>query len=124
MRALVIDDSRAVRMILRNYLEGMKFDVVEAENGQVALERFVEGKGRFDLALVDWNMPTMGGLDFVKAVRALDYGQQVHLMMVTTETEIGKVMAALGAGANEYLMKPFTREMVEEKVQLLSGLSV
>ena len=124
MRALVLDDSRAVRKILRNYLEALGFQVVEAEDGQAGLERFTDSVGDFDLALVDWNMPVMGGLDFVKAVRALEFGHEVHLMMVTTETEIEKVVAALEAGANEYLTKPFTQEMVAEKVKPLSGMTV
>ena len=124
MRALVIDDSRAVRKILRQYLEDLNFEVLDAEDGRDALEKFEQVRGRIDLALVDWNMPRMGGLDFVKAVRALPYGQTVQMMMVTTETEIERIATALEAGANEYVMKPFTKEMIEEKIRLLTASPV
>ena len=118
MRALVIDDSKAMRSILTRMLQGLGFEVLEATNGRVGLER-LEENGKIDLALVDWNMPEMNGLDFVRTVRAEQSYDGVLLMMVTTETETENVVKALAAGANEYVMKPFTREVILEKLQIL-----
>jgi two-component system chemotaxis response regulator CheY len=98
-------------------LRGLDFEVIEAANGREALER-LQGLGKVDIALVDWNMPEMNGFDFVRAVRA-DHGYDgVLLMMVTTETEMDNVVRALAAGANEYVMKPFTQEVIMEKLQI------
>ena len=121
MRALVIDDSAAVRTILKRILTDFGFDVVEATQGREALERLKE-IGKADLALVDWNMPEMNGYEFIRAVRADHSHDAMRLMMVTTETEITQVARALEAGANEYVMKPFTKDMILEKLSLL-GLS-
>ena len=119
MRALVIDDSRAVRKILRGFLEGIGYDVFEAADGADALS-VLDQQGTMDVALVDWNMPNMNGYEFVVAVRSNSAHKTMYLMMVTTETEIEKVAAALEAGANEYVMKPFTKDMVVEKLRLLT----
>src|SRR6185503_13191798 len=118
MRALVIDDSAAVRTILRRILTDCGFEVVEAAHGREALERLKE-VGKADIALVDWNMPEMNGFDFIRAVRADHAHDGMRLMMVTTETEIAQVAKALEAGANEYVMKPFTKDMILEKLSLL-----
>lgn len=118
MKALVIDDSRAVRMILRKYLQDLGFEVVEAEDGQQALDRLSEFPD-IALALVDWNMPVMTGLEFVKRVRSNMLYQDIKLMMVTTEAELDRVVLALESGADEYVMKPFTQEIIEEKLQIL-----
>jgi two-component system chemotaxis response regulator CheY len=119
MRALVVDDSRAIRMILGKILRSAGFDViVEAGNGQEALER-LEQLGAMDLALVDWNMPTLNGFEFVSRVRSERRYRWMRLMMVTTETETAQMQKALEAGADEYLMKPFMREAVLEKLQIL-----
>ena len=118
MRALVIDDSRAVRKILRRFLEEERFEVHEADNGGEALT-VVDEEGPFDVALVDWNMPHVSGYEFVRAIRSRDACTSMMLMMVTTETDIERVQAALDAGANEYVMKPFTKEMIKEKLRLL-----
>ena len=117
MRALIIDDSKAMRSILGRMLRGLDFEVVEAANGREALER-LKGLGKVDLALVDWNMPEMNGFDFVRAVRSEHIYDGVLLMMVTTETEMENVVRALAAGANEYVMKPFTKEVILEKLQI------
>jgi two-component system chemotaxis response regulator CheY len=117
VRALIIDDSKAMRNILGRMLRGLNFEVVEAANGREALER-LKGTGKVDLALVDWNMPEMNGFDFVRAVRAEHIYDWVLLMMVTTETEMENVVRALAAGANEYVMKPFTQEVILEKLQI------
>jgi two-component system chemotaxis response regulator CheY len=121
MRALVIDDSRAIRMLLRNTLRELGLEVVEAGNGREALEQ-MERAGDVELVLVDWNMPEMNGLDFVRAVRARRAYDGARIMMVTTETEITQVALALDAGANEYLMKPFTKDVLVAKLRLLDVL--
>ena len=118
MRALVIDDSRAVRSIIRGILKGCGFDVVEAADGQEALDRLHE-IDHADLALVDWNMPVMNGLEFVQAVRADSAYDDMPLMMVTTESGMYHMILALESGANEYVMKPFTKEVLREKIELL-----
>jgi len=117
VRALIIDDSKAMRSILGRMLRGLGFEVVEAANGRDAISRLQE-VGKVDLALVDWNMPEMNGLDFIRAVRADHIYDGVLLMMVTTETEMDNVVRALAAGANEYVMKPFTPEVILEKLQI------
>lgn len=117
-RALIIDDSSATRMILKEIVVQHGFDTVEAENGKEALRQL----GLYDdirLALVDWNMPEMNGLEFVIEARKESKFDGVVMMMVTTETEMDKVRAALQAGADEYVMKPFTREVLAEKLTLL-----
>jgi two-component system chemotaxis response regulator CheY len=118
MRALVIDDSRAMRSILRHTLAGAGFEVAEAGNGREALERLGQ-QGKPDLALVDWNMPVMDGLDFIRAVRAEPAYAGLPLLMITTETELARVSDALEAGADEYIMKPFTRDDLLAKLDLL-----
>lgn len=120
MRALVVDDSRAMRMILRKMLDELGFDVLEAEHGKEALERLAEvAKDELVLALVDWNMPEMNGLEFVEAVRAMRDWDRMKVMMVTSESSPRQVYEALKAGADEYAMKPVTREVIEGKLELL-----
>jgi two-component system chemotaxis response regulator CheY len=118
MKAIVVDDSRAVRSILGRMLREIGFEVSEAEDGLDALE-VLGASGPFDLALVDWNMPQMDGLQLIQAIRANHSMDQMRIMMVTTETDIERIVRALGAGANEYLMKPFTPAAVVEKLALL-----
>ena len=118
MRALVIDDSRAMRMILARILKEVGFDVIEAGHGKEALERLA-GIPPPELLMVDWNMPVMDGLALIKAVRADRAYDVARIMMVTTESERARVAEALGAGANDYMMKPFTRDAVLAKLQLL-----
>jgi two-component system, chemotaxis family, chemotaxis protein CheY len=117
VRALIIDDSKAMRSILARMLRALEFEVVEAANGREAMER-LQAIGKFDLALVDWNMPEMNGFEFVRAVRAKQMYDGVLLMMVTTETEMENVVRALAAGANEYVMKPFTPDVILEKLRI------
>ena len=118
MKAIVIDDSKAIRTIIKKILLSSGFEVVEAAHGREALDRLGE-TGAVDLALVDWNMPEMNGLEFVTAVRADHSMDGMRVMMVTTETEMSQVTAALEAGANEYVMKPFTPEVLREKIGIL-----
>jgi len=118
MRALIIDDSSSMRSILRQYMREMKYDVVEAGNGKEALQKCEETKD-FTIALVDWNMPVMNGLDFVRALRARHEFDNVKLMMVTTENDSARITEALSAGANEFMMKPFTYDALEQKIALV-----
>ena len=123
MRAMVIDDSRAMRMVLRRIVEGLGYDVVEAGNGQEALD-LVAGGEVPDIALIDWNMPVMNGLEFVSAMRADPDTRKVTLMMVTTESERTQIVRALAAGAHEYMIKPFTEDALVSKLELLGLLPV
>jgi two-component system chemotaxis response regulator CheY len=118
MRALVIDDSQAIRMLIANILKRAGFEVLEAANGREALARLATGVP-VDIAFVDWNMPELDGLAFVRAVRAEPRWARTRLMMVTTETDTAQVVRALTAGADEYLMKPFTKDALLEKLALL-----
>jgi len=118
MRALVIDDSRAMRSILRGILDSLDFDVIEAADGRRAVEILAEDQ-EFDLALVDWNLPEMSGLEIVTEVRKDPRLAAIRLLMVTTETEIERVTQALQAGADEYIMKPFNRDMLLDKLVML-----
>lgn len=118
MKAMVVDDSRATRTILKRALVREGFEVVEAGDGRQALD-LLEASGPCDLALVDWNMPIMTGFELVQEVRARPAFARMAIMMVTTETESSQIERALDAGANEYVMKPFTEEMLREKLMLL-----
>jgi two-component system chemotaxis response regulator CheY len=120
-KALVVDDSRAMRMVLRQILSEFGFDVAEAVHGRDALS-YLQSNPDTTLALVDWNMPEMNGLELVEAVRGDARLKDVRMMMVTTETEMSSVERAMRAGANEYIMKPFSKAAILEKLQML-GLS-
>ena len=121
MKAIVIDDSRATRVILKRTLTAQGFEVIEAGDGKAAIEE-LEKTGPLDLALVDWNMPIMTGYEFIVEIRSRANFAGMSIMMVTTESETSQVQLALDAGANEYIMKPFTDEVLKEKLMLL-GLS-
>ena len=118
MKALIIDDSRAMRMLLRRFVSSNGFEVVEAGNGQEALDALAVGPLP-DIALIDWNMPVMDGLTFVNSVRARPEYRGITLMMVTTESERTQIVRALAAGAHEYLIKPFTEDALLSKFDLL-----
>jgi two-component system chemotaxis response regulator CheY len=117
MRALIVDDSRFVRGLLRGMLEERGIACDEAADGRAALE-LLHGDLSFDLALVDWNMPVMNGLEMLRQLRA-DGFRDLKVMMVTTEAENDYIVRALEAGADEYLMKPFDDEALDEKLALL-----
>ena len=118
MRALVVDDSRAIRSIIGKTVKELGFELLEAGNGKEALER-LEAAGTVELVLVDWNMPEMNGFDFLVAARQNPAWKDTVIMMVTTETEMAQMQRALDAGANEYVMKPFTKDALHEKLQLV-----
>jgi two-component system chemotaxis response regulator CheY len=121
-KAMVVDDSRAVRMILRRTLEKHGYQVYEAGHGKEALE-VLDQHPDVGLMLVDWNMPEMNGLELIRAVRSDPERARIVLMMVTTETEIEQMVRALAAGADEYVMKPFTEEVITDKLKLLGVIS-
>lgn len=118
MKALVVDDSKPIRQIERKYLEEMGFEVLEAENGQEAL-KVLEAHPDIQLILLDWHMPVMNGYEFLKKMRSNPDWNDVKVMMVTTENQQKSVIEAIMAGANEYLMKPFDKEMIENKIRFL-----
>jgi two-component system chemotaxis response regulator CheY len=112
---LVVDDSSVIRKVARRILEGMGFQIREAEEGQQALEEC--RRQMPDAILLDWNMPVMDGYDFLKALRRLPGGDMPKVVFCTTETDVAHIARALHAGANEYIMKPFDKEIVEAKFQ-------
>jgi two-component system chemotaxis response regulator CheY len=118
MRALVIDDSRAMRTILRGMLREAGFETIEAGHGGEALAQLAAHPD-VGLALLDWNMPVMDGYEFLTRVRARVEFRDLRIMMVTTETEADQVAKALAAGADEYLMKPFGKEALFAKLSML-----
>jgi two-component system chemotaxis response regulator CheY len=118
VRAIVVDDAKAIRSIIGRFLVQEGFEVVEAANGKLALEKLKEA-GALDLALVDWNMPEMNGIELVRALRADRGFDSMRVMMVTTESERQQVETALEAGADEYVMKPFTTDVLREKLALM-----
>jgi len=118
MQALVVEDSSTIRMILCQYLRKLNIQVVEAANGQEALERLKEMSPP-DLVLVDWNMPVMSGIDFIRAVREMHVYDPLPLIMVTTNSESEHLGTAMEAGANEYIQKPCTLDALREKIELL-----
>lgn len=122
MRVLIVDDSRAARSIITRMMREFGFDIVEAAQGREALEQLV-AHAPIDLALVDWNMPEMNGFEFVVAARADERFNTVPIVMCTSETEISQMIRALEAGASEYIMKPFTKDVLRGKLELL-GLPV
>ena len=117
-KALVVDDSRAVRMILAKTLKELGYEVREAANGREALEVIATEKNAVTLVLADWNMPEIDGLDLLRRLRQNPELSSLAVVMVTTETELDQMAAALEAGANEYVMKPFTKDILVEKLQL------
>lgn len=117
-KVLVVDDSKAIREIEKKYLEEMGFEVVEAENGEEAL-KVLEENPDVKLILLDWHMPVMNGYEFLLKVRSNPKYSDVKIMMVTTENQQKSVVDAIMAGANEYLMKPFDKEMLETKIKYL-----
>ncbi|MCU1428755.1 MAG: two-component system, chemotaxis family, response regulator CheY [Actinomycetia bacterium] len=118
MRAMVVDDSKAMRAVLGRMLRSCGYDeVFEATNGVDAF-RAIRDHGSPDVVLVDWNMPEMSGIEFVRRARSSGLIDDASLVMVTSESSIEKVMEALESGADEYLMKPFTQDALLEKIEL------
>jgi len=117
MRALVVDDSTAIRRYLHEILESQGFEVVEAGNGREGLERISEQP--VELVLLDWNMPVMNGLQMLQQLRSEPGAGDPPVMMVTIEHDLNQISQALESGANEFVMKPFTPEIILDKLALL-----
>jgi len=118
-KALVVDDSRTIRIIIRRILIELGYEVCEAANGIEALNVLETEKTTVKLVLADWNMPEMNGLELVKCLRQNPEYASLKVLMVTTETEMDQMASALEAGANEYVMKPFTKDILVEKLELV-----
>jgi two-component system chemotaxis response regulator CheY len=112
---LVVDDSSVIRKIARRILEEMNFQIIEAEDGEKALE--VCKRALPDAILLDWNMPVMDGYEFLSNLRRLPGGELPKVVFCTTENGMDHIARALDAGANEYIMKPFDRDIVAAKFQ-------
>jgi two-component system chemotaxis response regulator CheY len=121
MKALLVDDSRAQRCVVRNMLKEFGIDVVEAVDGKDGLAKLC-AMATADIAIVDWNMPEMNGLELIKEIRSRSEFQGVPILMATTETEMTQVATVLAAGANEYVMKPYGKEDLHDKLVLLGVL--
>ena len=122
-KAMIIDDSRAMRRILGETVRELGFEVSEASNGRDALAKLDNMGPPVRLMLVDWNMPEMNGLEFITQLRQDERFQGSLIVMVTTETAVDQMVNALEAGANEYVMKPFTKEIIQDKLRLLGLLN-
>jgi two-component system chemotaxis response regulator CheY len=119
--ALIVDDSRATRSMLRSMLTNLGFEVLEAGHGLEALER-LHASAEVDFALVDWNMPEMDGLEFVRSLRSERRFSGLPVMMVTAESDVTQMARALMAGADEYALKPLDHESLAAKLRLLGVL--
>lgn len=120
MRALVVDDSQAMRSLLCRMLDELSIETVEADNGHVALERLAECAD-VDIALVDLNMPVMTGLEFIQVLRAHVAYDDLRVLLITSEAGAPQVLRALEAGADAYMTQPFTRDELRSKLGLLLG---
>ncbi len=118
MKAVVIDDSRAIRMIIGRTLKQLGFEIREAGNGAEGL-RDIKEDPNIDLVLVDWNMPEMNGIDFLTALREEPELASLPVLMVTSESEPAQAERAMKAGASDYVTKPFSREVLVERLQRL-----
>ncbi|HTU10614.1 MAG TPA: response regulator [Allosphingosinicella sp.] len=114
---LIVDDSKVIRKVARHILETLDFSVDEAEDGRQALDRCEASLP--DVILLDWNMPVMSGMEFLRALRQHDYAIQPKVVFCTTENDIAHIRAAIAAGADEYVMKPFDRDTLHSKLQIV-----
>ncbi len=112
---LVVDDSSVIRKVARRILEGLEFEIAEAENGEEAIEAC--RRQIPDAILLDWNMPKMDGYEFLRVLRRLPGGDKPKVVFCTTDNDVAHIARALHAGANEYIMKPFDKDIVEAKFQ-------
>ncbi|HEX8526536.1 response regulator [Allosphingosinicella sp.] len=114
---LIVDDSKVIRKVARHILETLNFTVDEAEDGQAALARCDEQMP--DVVLLDWNMPVMSGMEFLRTLRQGGHSRQPKVVFCTTENDMAHIRAAIEAGADEYVMKPFDRDTLESKLQIV-----
>lgn len=114
---LVVDDSKVIRKVARHILETLNFQVSEAGDGREALDACLQDAP--DVILLDWNMPVMSGMDFLRAMRESTLSRRPKVVFCTTENGMAYIRAAIEAGADEYVMKPFDRETLESKLQIV-----
>ena len=114
---LVVDDSKVIRKVARHILETLDFEVSEAADGKEALDSCLASAP--DVILLDWNMPVMSGMDFLRALREASLASRPKVVFCTTENGMAYIRAAIEAGADEYVMKPFDRETLESKLQIV-----
>jgi two-component system chemotaxis response regulator CheY len=115
MKILIVDDFSTMRRIIRNILKQLEFtNVEEAEDGNVAFEKLKEAD--YDLLITDWNMPNMSGLDLLKEIRANEKLEDLKILLVSAEAEKENIIQAVQAGANEYIVKPFTADVLGQKI--------
>ncbi|MEK6541566.1 MAG: response regulator [Pseudomonadota bacterium] len=114
---LVVDDSKVIRKVARHIIEGLGLSVEEAEDGSIALDACRSQS--FDIVLLDWNMPVMNGMEFLTALNEASLEHRPKIMFCTTENGTAHIRAAIENGADEYVMKPFDRETLERKFQLI-----
>lgn len=117
---LVVDDSRVIRSLACKMLADLSIETCEAENGAVAYDMCV--KSMPDIVLLDWNMPVLDGMEFLKKLRATKFDQQPKVLFCTTESEFSKIAQALAEGADEYIMKPFDGDILASKLRLIGAL--
>ena len=116
MKLLVVDDSSVIRKVIKAAADVLQMETVEAGDGIEALEKLAEFYKEIDLVLLDWNMPEMNGYDVLVEIKTSDNYKHIPVMMVTTEGQQSSIVAAVRAGANNYLVKPFTVEELETKI--------
>jgi len=117
---LVVDDSTTIRKVIGRMFEKMDFEVREAENGQIALESCLSSMP--EVIMLDWNMPVMSGIDFLRELRKAPGGDAPKVILCTTENEFEAIQTAMSEGANEYIMKPFNEEIIKEKLEIVGVL--
>ena len=114
-QCLIVDDSSVIRKVARRIMEEVNFDIKEAEDGQKALDQCRETLP--DVILLDWNMPVMDGLEFLTELRKEPCGENPKVIFCTTENDMDHITQAISAGANEYIMKPFDKEIIHSKLK-------
>ena len=124
MRIMTVDDSRATRLFIKNAIDVLGFEFLEAKDGKEALKILLEENGRVDLILLDWNMPEMNGMEMLDQLKSNDLLKEIPVTMVTTEIERHKVVEAIGKGAKNYVMKPFSQEDLIGKIMESLGMGI
>jgi two-component system chemotaxis response regulator CheY len=121
---MTVDDSRATRLFIKNAIDVLGFEFLEAKDGKEALKILHEENGQVDLILLDWNMPEMNGMEMLDALKSNDLLKEIPVTMVTTEIERHKVVEAIGKGAKNYVMKPFSQEDLIGKIMESLGMGI
>jgi two-component system chemotaxis response regulator CheY len=118
---LVVDDSSTIRKVVRRMMEKLNFEVTEAEHGADALEKCIASMP--ECIMLDWNMPVMSGIEFLRALRKTPGGTAPTVILCTTENDFSRIQEAMTEGANEYIMKPFTEDIIREKLEMVGVLA-